>query len=271
MAYEERLQAMIDKGVLDAQQAQAFAQSLDKMPSGAAGPVKNKIPLAGAFGVLAAVLVIGGIGISAMTASPAGPEAVQSVEEAMNTAGATGGLGSTATSLMTLFLLFGIPLSGVLLFIADAYNKVVAFDGEAAKAEGYVAAALQRRQELIPELQSIVKQAMTYEETLQSSVTEQRGHKASDLGEALASAEAKTPLAPLLAGLVEAYPQLKAYQNTLQLQSELARVEDGLMIARNINSAAVADLNAVARSVFGSLAARLAGVRERRDAATPTA
>lgn len=275
MAYEERLQSMIDKGVLNAQQAQVFAQSLGAMPTGADVPAKGKIPLAGLVAALAAALVAGGIALGAATAGPAGPEAVQSVKDAMNTAGATGGVGAGASALVTLFLLAGIPLSAVLLFLASAYNKVVAFDGEAAKAEGYVAAALQRRRELIPELQSVVKQAMVFEETLQASVTGQRGVKAADLGDALAGASAETdaitPLAPVLSGLVEAYPQLKSHENILQLQSELARVEDGLMVARNINSAAVADLNAVSRGVFGSLAARMAGVRERRDAAVSNA
>ena len=107
---------------------------------------------------------------------------------------------------------------------------------------------LQRRHDLIPNLVATVKEYAAHEEEVFASVAEARSKLAgaasiSEMAEA--DAELSSALSRLLA-IAEAYPELKANQNFINLQDELAGTENRIATARR-------DYNQTARSYNTSI------------------
>lgn len=107
---------------------------------------------------------------------------------------------------------------------------------------------LKRRYDLIPNLISTVKGYAKHESTLFKEVTEARtaamsAHSSGDLAK---SADAENMLSRALQGLmvqVEAYPQLKANENFLDLQNELSDTENKIQASRRFYNGTVRDYN----------------------------
>lgn len=275
MGYQEKIEEMMNKGVLNAEQAKAFEQSIAQLTPGATAP-RRPLPLA-MMGTVLGILILGGF-ITAVTmgaAPAAGPEVIQNVSQAMNQPDVTGNIGSTASNLMAIFLLLMVPVTVITLIIAREYNTLVGLDEDTRRAKGVIESSLQRRHDLLPNLMTVVKQAMSFEETLQSSVTEQRSGRAGALEATLkhAAAHPADPAAilPQLSAVIEAYPALKAQENILSLQYSLQQIEDGLLVARNIYNAAAAEFNSEVRSVTGGFVAGLCGMKEQNYFSADTA
>jgi LemA protein len=85
---------------------------------------------------------------------------------------------------------------------------------------------------------------------------------ASDVsGQTAAERALQGSLARLMA-VAEAYPELKANQNFLKLQTQLAEIEDHIQMARRYYNGAVRNLNIAIQSFPDVLVARLLGFRE---------
>lgn len=127
------------------------------------------------------------------------------------------------------------------LMIAGMYNGLVAKDTAVEGKWGNVQASYQRRADLIPNLVDTVKGYKDYEQATLTKITELRSSAASaqanmkaaknvnDIN--AASGEMDSILSRLLV-IVEAYPDLKASQNFLALQDELAGTENRITYAR---------------------------------------
>ena len=123
---------------------------------------------------------------------------------------------------------------------------------------------LRRRSDLVPNLVEVVKSYAAHERALFQDIAAKRtsAMQAIDVpGKAVAESELQVSLRRLMA-LAEAYPALKANQNFLKLQDQLAELEDQLQMARRYYNGAVRDFN-TGIQVFPDVAiARVAGFRE---------
>ena len=124
---------------------------------------------------------------------------------------------------------------------------------------------LKRRYDLIPNLIETVRGYASHEREVLENVTRARAAAASATGSPAEQAAAEGPLVAALRQLfavVENYPDLKANQGFLQLQSELTNTEDRLQTARRFYNANVRDFNARVKQFPSVLVANMFGFKE---------
>jgi LemA protein len=156
-----------------------------------------------------------------------------------------------------IFVFFGVLLA---LFVW-VYNTVVARKNQVENAFGAVEAQLNRRRDLIPNLVEAVKQYMAYEQDLLKRLTQLREQAEKAQGEERLKAEGELSrvLGQVWARL-EAYPDLKASGNFLQLQAALTEVEDSIAAARRYYNQAVVDHNNVLEQIPFTFIAKAMGL-----------
>src|SRR4051794_7424436 len=120
-----------------------------------------------------------------------------------------------------LIILGGIVL--IILWLVSLYNRLVKSRNNRENAFADIDVQLRQRNDLIPQLVSTVKGYATHERDLLERITQARSTlmNASSINDKI---QADTQLTQALQGLrvqVEAYPDLKANQNFLQLQGEI--------------------------------------------------
>ncbi len=138
---------------------------------------------------------------------------------------------------------------------------------------------LKRRADLIPQLVSTVKGYAAHERALFEEIAERRSAAMAAGDDPAARGAAEGALArPVtrLVALAEDYPDLKANQNFLELQKQLAETEDKIEMARRFYNGAVRELNTLVASVPSNLIAGAFGFPSRTyfeagegDRATP--
>lgn len=139
--------------------------------------------------------------------------------------------------------IFLIVLVVIALWVASAYNRLIALKGQALNAWKQIDVQLKRRHDLIPNLVNAVKGAMDFEKGTLEAVIQARNQAVKIAGETtptggvkkLAAAEAQLMAAMSRFNLVvEQYPQLKATANIGQLQEELTSTENRVSFARQL-------------------------------------
>ena len=133
------------------------------------------------------------------------------------------------------------------------YNRLVKLRNGREQAFADVDVQLKQRHDLIPQLVETVKGYMQHERGVLTEITEARANamKATTINEKIV---AETRLSTALEGLkvsVEAYPDLKASQNFLDLQNEISDIENKIAAARRFFNSATKELN-VAVEMFPS-------------------
>jgi LemA protein len=144
------------------------------------------------------------------------------------------------------------------------YNRFVRFRNRVDNAWAQIEVQLKRRWDLIPNLVETVKGYAAHERGTFEAVVEARNAAVSASGVA-DKAQAENMLTGALRqlfALAEAYPDLKANQNFLQLQNQLAEVEDNIQMARRYYNGAVRNLNISIQSFPDVIVARMLGFRE---------
>ncbi len=139
-------------------------------------------------------------------------------------------------------VILAVAVLGGLIYI---YNSLASLRNLAANAWADIDVQLKRRHDLVPLLVNVVKGAAGYEKGTLQAVVEARNRAAAAGGPAQAG-EAERVLASSVrqvVALAEAYPDLKAGQNFLELQKSLAEIEDHVQEARRYYNAVVRDLN----------------------------
>lgn len=150
---------------------------------------------------------------------------------------------------MSIWVALGILLGIIIilgLYIAVAYNRLIAYRNETDNAFSQIDVQLTRRYELIPNLVKIAKKYMTHEKETLTAVIEARnqakaaldsakqaGGAGAEKMQALASAEKQ--LGGQMGGfyaLFENYPELKADNQMSQLTEEIASTENKVSFAR---------------------------------------
>src|SRR3989440_3884746 len=158
----------------------------------------------------------------------------------------------------------------VVLLIAWAlmtYNKLVRQRNQVDAAWAQIDVQLKRRYDLIPNLVETVKGYAAHERGTLDAVIQARNSAVSAAGQGPAArAQAENALAQTLGrpfALAEAYPNLKANQNFLGLQNELANTEDKIAYARQFYNSAVQTYNTSTQSIPTNIVAGFGGFRAR--------
>jgi LemA protein len=162
-----------------------------------------------------------------------------------------------------LILIAVVVLLGALL--VGAYNRLVALRQNVNEAFADIDVQLKQRQDLVPNLVETVKGYAAHERGTLDEVTQARAAAAS-AGNVEAKAQAESALTGALGRLMavaESYPDLKANQNFLQLQAELADLENKIAAARRFFNNAVSEYNASIQRFPAVLIAGAAGFTAR--------
>lgn len=147
----------------------------------------------------------------------------------------------------------------VILGIILTYNRLVRLRNMVAEGWSDIDVQLKRRATLIPNLVETVKGYVGHEKNLLSAITDLRSRslQAQKVGE---KGEIETALSRSLGSLMavaEAYPDLKANQNFLELQKDLADTEDQIQTARRYYNGTVRNLNITIESFPSNMVAKL--------------
>jgi LemA protein len=137
-----------------------------------------------------------------------------------------------------IFLLFGLFLLGI-------YNGLVRARIRCREAWSGIDVQLKRRASLIPNLVETVKGYAAHEREVLENVTRARAmlEQAGSAGQAAQADNMLTGALRSLFAVAENYPQLKANENFLALQSELSDIEEKIAFARQFYNRNVMDFN----------------------------
>lgn len=164
-----------------------------------------------------------------------------------------------------MLLVVGTTLIGVVVIlgiaVAALYNGLVNKEASVQNSFANIDVQLQRRNDLIPNLVTTVKGYAAHEETVIASVTDARAAMmgAGSIDEKIAADAQLTSSLSRLIAISENYPDLKANENFLSLQDELAGTENRIAVARKDYNDAVMSYNRKLRSFPTNLLAGMFG------------
>ena len=170
---------------------------------------------------------------------------------------------------MTIALIvIAVVVVGLIAFVIAGFNKLRTTDIGAQEALGGIDVQLTRRADLIPNLVETVKGYAAHEKGVFEEVTRARaGVQAAAQGDdvpAKAAADAALQGALIrLNAVAEAYPDLKANVNFLELQEQLAETENQISFARQYYNDAVAKLNKLTQTIPWMFLTGIANVHQR--------
>ncbi len=162
---------------------------------------------------------------------------------------------------MTITFIIIAVVAVIVVFVISAYNNLVKLRNNRENAFADIDVQLKQRFDLVPQLVATVKGYAAHEKDLLENITAARtaGVNASSIDDKI---KADQQLTSALAGLriqVEAYPDLKANQNFMQLQGELSDIENKLAAVRRFFNSATRELNNAVQTFPGNLVAGMFG------------
>ena len=154
-------------------------------------------------------------------------------------------------------------LAAVLLWAVLVFNRLVRARNQMRAGWADIDVQLTRRHDLVPQLVEAVRGYAGHEAAVLASVTALRAQALATQrpGQLAAIEDALEQGLGRLLALREAYPDLQASSNFLQLQRDLVEVEEHLQYARRFYNGAVRQLNDAVQRFPDLLVARLAGFR----------
>jgi len=160
---------------------------------------------------------------------------------------------------MTITWIILIVLAVIVLWVVFAFNRLVRLVQRTKEAWADIDVQLKRRYDLIPNHVETVKGYATHEKGVFENVTAARSAAMGATGTA-AKGQAENMLSGALKSLfavAEAYPDLKANQNFLELQRQVADTEDKIQSARRFYNGNVRDLNTTMQVFPSSIIANI--------------
>ena len=151
------------------------------------------------------------------------------------------------------------------IYLWSTYNSLVSLNVRVDEAWSDITVQLKRRADLIPNLIEAVKGYAAHEKAVFENVTKARAETLSASGPAEAAVAENHMQAALksIFAVAEAYPQLQASQNYLQLQGELVDTEDKIQASRRFYNGGVRELNTKIKIFPNTLFVRGLGFKER--------
>ena len=158
---------------------------------------------------------------------------------------------------MALYIVLGVILLLAIWMIA-VYNGLVRLRNRRQNAFADIDVQLRQRHDLIPQLVETVKGYAGHEKEVFYRVTEARtaAMNATSIEDKIKTEQQLTSALQGLKVSVEAYPDLKANQNFLQLQEELSDIENKLAAVRRFFNGATTEYNNAVQSFPGNLVAK---------------
>jgi LemA protein len=149
------------------------------------------------------------------------------------------------------------------LYLISLYNGFVKLRNNRENAFANIDVQLKQRHDLIPQLVASVKGYAAHEKTLLEELTRARtaAMSATTIDDKIVAENKLTTALNGLKVAVEAYPDLKANQNFLQLQGEISDIENKLAATRRFFNSATRELNNAVETFPGNLVAGMFGFR----------
>ena len=150
------------------------------------------------------------------------------------------------------------------IWCVSLYNNLVKLRNNRENAFANIDMQLKQRHDLVPQLVATVKGYATHEREVLQRVTEARtaAMGATTINDKI---NAENALTSALAGLkvsLEAYPDLKAHQNFMQLQNEIADLENKLAAVRRFFNSATRELNNAVETFPSNIFAKMFGFKK---------
>ena len=161
---------------------------------------------------------------------------------------------------MTLIIIIAV-IALIAIFLISIYNNLVRARNNRENAFANIEVQLKQRYDLIPQLVATVKGYAAHEKEVLEQVTAARAAamNATGINDKI---QADNALSNVLAGLrvsLEAYPELKANQNFLQLQNEISDIENKIAATRRFFNSATKELNNLVQTFPNNLLAGMFG------------
>jgi LemA protein len=165
----------------------------------------------------------------------------------------------------TLIIIIAVAVV-LVLFVMSAYNGLVRRRNNRENAFADIDVQLKQRHDLIPQLVETVKGYTKHESETLTKITAARSAamSATDINRKI---DAENQLSAALNGLkvsVEAYPDLKASTNFMQLQEEMADIENKLAAVRRYFNSATKEYNNAVETFPANLVAGIFGFRREK-------
>lgn len=153
----------------------------------------------------------------------------------------------------------------IVLYFWALYNSLVSLKTNIEEAWSQIDVQLKRRSDLIPNLVETVKGYAKHEKTVFSDVTKARSAMmgAKSLASKAQASDMLTAALGKLIAIAEAYPQLKANENFVQLQKELSDTEDKVAYSRQYYNNLIRDYNEKIRTFPNTLFNESLGFKEK--------
>jgi LemA protein len=163
-----------------------------------------------------------------------------------------------------LWILIGVIVI-LIVFVIATYNGLVQLKVRVEEAWSDITVQLKRRVDLIPNLVNTVKGYAAHESGVFEKVTEARSaiQNAQSVKETAAGENMLEGALKSLFAVAEAYPDLKANQNFLELQQEIVDTEDKIQAARRFYNGGVRDLNTKIQSFPSNVIAGMFSFKQR--------
>ena len=146
----------------------------------------------------------------------------------------------------------------IILYVISLYNKLVGLKVKVGEAWSDISVQMKRRYDLIPNLVETVKGYATHEKDTLERVIGARAAAVSNTGSPADQAASENMLSGALRQLLavsEAYPDLKANQNFMNLSGQLSEIEDHIQKSRRFYNGNVRDLNTLVQEFPSNLIA----------------
>ena len=145
------------------------------------------------------------------------------------------------------------------LWAVSLYNRLIRLRNSREQAFADVDVQLKQRHDMIPQLVDAVKGYMQHERAVLTEITEARSNamQAKTINDKISAEQRLSTALDGLKVAVEAYPDLKASQNFLDLQNEIADIENKIAAARRFFNSATKELNTAVEVFPSNLVATL--------------
>lgn len=162
-----------------------------------------------------------------------------------------------------MYWIIGGVVVSLLLIMFVYYNKFVTLNQRIKNSESQINVQLKKRTDLVPNLVNMVKGYMKHEKSVLTEVTKARTSLMNAKGfegKVKAGGQLQHALKSLFA-VAESYPDLKANQNFLQLQTEVASIEDKVAYARQYYNDSIMSYNTALERIPGMWFGKMFGFK----------
>ena len=165
---------------------------------------------------------------------------------------------------MTIYIIVGI-VALIIVYLLICYNSFVKLNNQVKEAFSTMDVYLKKRWDLIPNIVQVVKGYAKHEKDTLKEIVELRNSvksydKLTDEEKIKTNEQMSNGLNRLMA-LAEAYPDLKANDNFLSLQSDLSGIEDEIAQARKYYNAVVRNFNNKVEMIPSNIVAKILGYK----------